>query len=174
MLYELDKIRTRRKALDLTQSQLSKEASVSQSTLHKIEKKDRKPSYDKAKRIFEALDRIGSQDEEKAKDKMSSPVDSVSPNDKISKARKIMKKKNFSQLPVVGDGFVVGGLTERDIALKEHQDEDAVSSIMGEEFPTVKEETSLSAVKALLRENQAVLIKKKKKIIGIINWADFL
>lgn len=174
MLPNLDKIKKKRMELGLTQFKLSKEAGISQSSLTKIERGQMEPSYHVAKRIFETLDSIESQSEMKAKDKMCSPVISLSPEDKISRAKKIMKEKSFSQLPILERGVAVGSLTERNIAFKVHNDSDAVSTIMGEAFPTVSENTSLRAVKALLRENQSVLIKKKKKITGIINLADYL
>jgi len=174
MLPNLDKIKKKRRKLGLTQFKLSKEADISQSSLTKIERGRMEPSYNVAKRIFETLDSIESQSKLEAKDKMCSPVISLSPDDRISKAKKIMKEKNFSQLPVMEKGIVVGSLTERDIAFKEHNDSAAVSTIMGDAFLTVREDTSLRAVKALLREDQAVLIKKKKKIVGIINLADYL
>lgn len=173
MLPELDKIKKKRLKLGLKQFELSKEAGISQSTLAKIEGKRRRvPSYDTAKRIFEALDRIESQDEEKAKDRMCESVAYVLQNDKISKAKKIMRENDFSQLPVIERGFGIGSITEYILAYEEYQDSDKVSKIMGGAFPVVSENTSLKAVKALLRENQAVLLQKEKKITGIINLAD--
>ena len=174
MLPELDKIKRKRMVLGLTQSRLSKEAGISQSSLTKIEKGQMGPSYNVAKKIFETLDRIESGGELKAGDKMCDKVISLSPDDEVGKAKKIMKQKSFSQIPVLKDGFAVGGVTEKDLAFSESSDSDSISSIMSGPFPLISEKTSLKAAKALLKENYAILIQRDNKIIGIITKADLL
>ena len=56
---DLSELRILRKKIGLTQSELAKQASVSQSLIAKIESKKIDPSYTNAKKIFETLQKKG-------------------------------------------------------------------------------------------------------------------
>ncbi|MBC7080849.1 MAG: CBS domain-containing protein [Thermoplasmatales archaeon] len=51
----------------------------------------------------------------KVKDVMSSPLISISPNEKVEKALKLFGENRIRRLPVVENGKLVGMITERDI-----------------------------------------------------------
>lgn len=55
-------IRKMRKTLDITQSQLSVESGISQSTIAKIERESISASYATVVKLFETLERMGNDD----------------------------------------------------------------------------------------------------------------
>src|SRR5205814_9960057 len=66
MMPDLDEIPRLRKALGLTQTAIARLASVSQSTIVKIEKRQMNPSYDSVRRIMNALQAEVKRQEKKA------------------------------------------------------------------------------------------------------------
>ena len=108
MLPEITEIRAYRKGLGLTQKELSEKSSVSQSLIAKMENGKVTPSYDKAKKIFEALEQASKREALKARDIMSRRVKSVKPGDSARKAISLMEKHGLSQVPVLKAGQCVG------------------------------------------------------------------
>ena len=182
-LPSLSEIETRRTRLGMTQSQLASLAEISRSSLTKIEQAYRElrqgqgsrytPNYDDAKRIFEVLEteeaklRNGIMSERLAKI-AHSPVAHVSPSDKVGKAKSLMKKFDYSQLPVMEGGMCVGSVTDGSIvnAIErlrslEKTYQSSVGSIMGEPIPIVGEDTLLASVLPLLKGQKAVLSLKE-------------
>src|SRR5213595_3371848 len=102
MLPTLDEIPKRRKALGLTQSRLAELAGVSQSIIAKIESGSVDPSYSIVKRLVETLER---QSVDTARPRvseiMSRPVISVSRTQFVRDAVDLMKRRGYSQLPVL-------------------------------------------------------------------------
>src|SRR5437773_12190193 len=66
MMPDLEEIPRLRKALGLTQTAIARLASVSQSTIVKIEKRQMNPSYDSVRRIMNALQAELKRQEKKA------------------------------------------------------------------------------------------------------------
>ena len=174
MLPEIEGIKRRRKVLGLTQLELANESGISQSALVKIESGNMNPSYETAKKILATLERLETSGEPRAKEKMTREVISLSPRDRIGKAKQLMKSKAISQIPVVEGEKPVGSITEGDIAFSDAKDGDPVFDVMGEPFPFVSEETALSTVEKLLRQYQAVLLHLQGSISGIITKTDIL
>ena len=192
----LVEIQTRRIRLGLTQSGLATLSDISRSSLTKIELAYREleqgkranyvPNYEDAKRIFEALEREETQLlkgilSERVGRVAHSPVARVSPNDKVSIAKRLMKKFDYSQLPVldgracvgrVTDSVVVGAI-EKCRSLEEAYQSD-VRSIMGDPLPVVSENTLLGSVVLLLREQRAILVSKNGNIGGIVTAFDVM
>jgi predicted transcriptional regulator len=181
-------IRTKRKELGITQQQLGKLASVPQSIISRIEEgRISDPSYNTVKRVFEALShseqsRFDNRTEKNvpvAADLMNRQVISVKPSDQIVKAWNIMKKSNFSQLPVIDDrGRVAGGIKESSFlpfeGLEDDMEARTVQEIMGDPFPIVGMDTKSKTVVSILKSEQAVLVVEKGKTIGIITAYDLM
>lgn len=178
MLPNLDEIKQRRKKIGLTQFELAKEAGISQSLIAKIESKKVEPSYSAVQKIFDVLQRHESKKSLKAKDIMSKNMLLVQKDDKISKAIKVMKENNFSQLPVFSEKHLVGSISEKAILDKTIEigvksvSSLLVKDIMTNPFPTVAEDTPLNVLLTLLQHNWAVLITRKDDIVGIVTAAD--
>ncbi|MEW5996392.1 MAG: CBS domain-containing protein [Candidatus Micrarchaeota archaeon] len=181
MLPSLNEIKKRRVSLGLTQGRLAKLAGISQSLVAKIESGKADPSYSNAGKIFEALDSLHAKEEKKAEQIMASPVLCAKPSEQVGRALSLMREKGISQLPVVDGGVVVGTISENAILSlleKGYRMEDvrktAVSSVIEPSLPQVGRGTRYSAVISLLKENPAILVVEKGKILGIITKADLV
>ena len=180
-LPELKTIRSIRKQIGINQTQLAKEARVSQSLIARIESGKVDPSYSKAKHIFLALESIGRGKILCAKDIMSKRVAIIRSNVSVKDAAKTMKAKKISQIPVVDDGVVVGSISEKTIIDKVAQglklDNLAlvpIRDLMEEAFPQIDENSHISVVSTLLEYHPAILVTSKGKINGIVTKADLL
>ncbi|MGI6472267.1 MAG: CBS domain-containing protein [Candidatus Methanomethylophilaceae archaeon] len=176
-------IRKMRSALGITQFELAKESGISQSTIAKIETEKTKASYETVARLFNTLERIGKYS---AIDRTAADVASYSPitvnaEDGVKMASELMRNAGISQLPVMDGGRPVGSISERMILnlieqgmSMEELRKTPVRTVMGESFPVVSGNTSLSTVALLMNDNDAVLVSKRGKIISVITGTDLL
>ncbi|MGQ9679572.1 MAG: CBS domain-containing protein [Candidatus Bathyarchaeia archaeon] len=181
MLPEIQTIAARRRKLGLTQSELATLAQVSQSYIAKLEARKIEPSYSKVKAIIEALEKQEQKTGMRAADIMTSNVVAVKVSDQVQTAVELMRKYEYSQLPVLEDEKLVGSISERTIVekiinskSKENLKSKPVSSIMEEAFPQIGEDTPLSLVTSLLKIYPAVIVSRKGRVIGIVTKADLL
>ena len=172
MLPELDTIKLRRRVLGISQRQLAKLSGVSQGTIAKIEGRKIIPGYVIAKNIFDVLEKIGMREERKARDLMNRMV-FVSPEDSLEKAMAVMVGKGFSQLPVVKDGRVVGGISEK-LLLDVEDRAIPCGEVMGHPFVTVDESAPLSLVRDILKLEDAVIVVKGEALVGVVTKSDLL
>ncbi|MBI2075679.1 CBS domain-containing protein [Candidatus Woesearchaeota archaeon] len=180
-LPELKTIKNMRKQMGINQTELAKAAGVSQSLIARLEAGRVDPSYQKVKKIFLALENVGSGRIPKAKDIMSKHVATIRSNLSVKDAAKLMKNKKISQLPVVDDGVVVGSVSEKTLIDKVAQGLNfdnlalvPIKDLMDEAFPQIDENSSISVVSTLLEYNAAVLVTSKGKINGVVTKADLL
>ncbi|MDH5769986.1 MAG: CBS domain-containing protein [Candidatus Bathyarchaeota archaeon] len=179
MLPEISEIKKRRKNLDLTQKRLADLTGVSQSLIAKIESGKLNPSYSIAKSIFETLESLERRTEITAKNILSPKVIYVDKDEPLSRAMELMEENGYSQLPVFDGNQSIGSVSERTILDLITKGEklsrilkQPVKIVMEEAFPRISENTSLIAISALLRYNQAVLVTKKDRCVGIITKTD--
>lgn len=181
MLPPLEEISRKRRMLGITQKQLSKMAGVSQSLIAKLEANKIRPSYDKVKAIFDALEGLETGSELRAADILHKEVIGIQKNEPVSKAVKLMMDYGYSQLPVFDGDQVVGSITEKAMLEKVSSGKDftqiaqlPVENIMEENFPQVGKQTPLKLISNLLEVYPAVLVSEKGKVVGIITKADLL
>ena len=175
-------IRKRRKMLDVTQAELAAESGVGQSTITKIENGRISASYETVVKLFEALDRMGSSKREvKVMDIASRNIVSVQDTCTVREATEILRTTGFSQIPVFRGESPAGSISERGIFRHiggeqslEQLSGRPVSDIMEDSFPTVPENSDISAVSSMLLTSDAVLVTRRGKIIGMITNADLL
>jgi len=176
-------IKRLRKAMDMTQMDLSKMAGIPQSTIAKVENDSINGSYSTVKKLFEALE--GEMDRRrqgrKARDVASRDIVSIQAGEKVRRASELMRASGYSQLPVFEGQQPVGSISEYDILLllrdgtsMEEAGEKTVKKMMNEAFPVVGEDTPLDTVTSLLSSSKAVLVGRKGVITGIITSADVL
>ena len=173
----LEDIKRRRKNLGMTQAELAALSGVSQSMVAKIEAGKLSPAYDNARRIFDALDRVGQEAGKKASDLMTRAVVAVEDNDTIDKAIKLMKKKQLSNLPVMRKGKVVGMISEKvvvDNLGKKDLAKCRVSEIMLDPPPAIPENSPLQMVSELLHYNPLLIVVSGAEISGVITKSDLL
>jgi predicted transcriptional regulator len=186
MLPLLDEISRRRKELGLTQSKLASIAGVSQSIIAKIESGSVDPSYSIVRKLFTALDslKIGASGEDRirrAGELMSRGVVWVGKNQLIRDAVTVMRRRGYSQLPVLEAGRSIGSVGEKTVLDKAAEGENLeelfrrkVGDVMEPPLPVVNEDTSVDALYGLLRENYAVLVSRGDEIVGILAKSDLL
>ncbi|MFH1424774.1 MAG: CBS domain-containing protein [archaeon] len=173
----LENIQKRRKAIGLTQSELSRLSGVSQSTIAKIESNKISPSYQIAKAIFDALDAQEHETSAKAADIMTRKVITIDSNDTVQTAGKIMREKGISQLPVFEKDHLVGIISERIIVEnfdKPSLKQKRISEIMSEAPPTIAENAPIKLVSELLKYSSLIAVYHKSEFKGIITKSDLL
>lgn len=181
MLPELAQVKSRRLKLGVKQGELAKLAGVSQSLIAKLESGRIEPSYANARRIFAALESVELGKQQCARDIMSRGVCSISEKDTVDHASRLMRSRNFSQLPVMHDQLVVGSISDKTLVDKINDGVDLkeiksmrVKEIMDEAFPVVQEDTPLRAIYSLLEYSPALIVKTAGKMSGIISRSDLL
>ncbi len=182
MLPTLDEIPKKRKSLGLTQSKLAELAGVSQSIIAKIESGTVDPSYSIVKRLIETLDKQSvDTSRPRVSDIMSRPIIAVSRTQLVRDAVDLMKRRGYSQLPVLEGTRSVGSISEKTILDRAARGEplesvlnNRVRDIMDSTLPTVNEDTPLEFVLGLLQGNYGVLVTKGDAAIGILTKSDIL
>ncbi len=182
-MYDLptsEDIKRYRKQMNITQTDLAKRASVSQSLIARIESGDVDPRMSTLKRILDAM-RVEDIEDVCAEDIMRAPVVHVTPDDTVGRASQIMKARGISQLPVLRDGVQVGCISEAMVIKGMDLEKDLsemsskmIGEIMNGGFPTVEKRTGVKTISKLLEMNPAVLIAEKGKAVGIVTKADVL
>jgi len=178
MLKDISRVRSIRKKLGLTQTELADKAGVSQSLIAKIENGSTSPSYLKGRKILDKLEEEMAKNttDKRAKEVHSEKVLSLKRDDKIKTAIKIMDENAVSQMPVIENGSVLGGITESGL-LRNYEKIDRelpVKKIMDPPFPIIDENAELDVVKKLLVHYPCVLTSKKGQVGGIITKVDIL
>jgi predicted transcriptional regulator len=176
-----DELKQYRLRLGKTQTELAAKAKVSQSLIARIEKGSIDPRVSTLRKILDALKEEEKGERITARQLMRSPVITVSAEDRINKASKIMEKFNISQIPVVRNGVQVGSISEAKVIhlMTSGKDISEVSSmkvrdIMGDGFPVVTANTALETLSRLVEFNPGVLIIEKEKLVGIVTKSDVL
>ncbi len=183
----LDEISRRRKEAGLTQSKLAGIAGVSQSIIAKIESGSVDPSYSIVRKLFSALDSLkaesasGEDRVRRAGELMSRGVVWVGKNQLVRDAVTVMRRRGYSQLPVLDGGRSIGSLSEKTVLDRAAHGENLeelfrrrVGDVMESPLPVVNEDTSVDALYGLLRENYAVLVSRGNEVIGILAKSDLL
>ena len=180
MLPKLDFIRYTRIRLAVTQKQLAKLTGVSTSMINQVETGRCKPSYDTAKRIFEALADLENESSPKAGEVCTKSIITASPTDRIIEVAELMRSKGFSQLPVMKDGKAVGMISDDSIiqAIISSKTENTanleVKEIMGPPPPMVHSSTPVRALVNLVQFSKALLVTDNDRLAGILTSSDIL
>ena len=183
----LDEVSRRRKEAGLTQSKLAGIAGVSQSIIAKIESGSVDPSYSIVRKLFSALDSLktesasGEDRVRRAGELMSRGVVWVGKNQLVRDAVTVMRRRGYSQLPVLDGGRSIGSLSEKTVLDRAAHGENLeelfrrrVGDVMESPLPVVNEDTSVDALYGLLRENYAVLVSRGNEVVGILAKSDLL
>lgn len=168
-------LRTRRTELELTQSDLAERAGVSQPLIARIEGGDVDPRLSTLRRIVNALEEAAG-GVARAGDLMHETVVSVSPNETVHDAVRLMQEEGYSQVPVIQDGVPVGSISDSDVVHAREADSDVgdlpVREVMSESFPTVSTSATLDEIGSLLDHYKAVMVTEGGQTVGIITEAD--
>ncbi|MHA1960064.1 MAG: CBS domain-containing protein [Candidatus Thorarchaeota archaeon] len=171
---EVDRIRFQRKKAHLTQEELSEEVGVSQAYIGRLESGTLDP---KLSIVTMILDVLGRHTSRSCVDIMSDKPVTVSARETVSNAVKIMRRRGYSQLPVLRGGQIIGIITEHDIVRNLGHDlsEVTVAAVMSPGgVPTVDELAPVEAVLPLFDVYQAVVVVKQGRVRGIITRSDLI
>jgi predicted transcriptional regulator len=185
MLPSVKEIAKMRKSLGISQKEIAKVCSVSQSYIARLEKGDINPTYENIRKIYNFLQnrtkRTDNMDIE-AKKIMTTKIITCNITDSIIVALDTMKNFGISQLPVVNsEKIVMGTVTEGDIndllikgVTPESLKRLSIGRVMSPSLPQLPPNTPISAIYPILRFSNAVLIMDQLSLKGIITKADIL
>ena len=178
---ELKNLKKMRKNSGLSQTELARMCGVSQSFIARLESGRSDPPYSKIKNIHETLSRrCNGNIMTKAGDVMNRKIISIEQSRRVREAAVLMKKKNISQLPVIENGIPTGSISERTIVEKiaaggiNDISKINVSEIMEETFPIMDQSISIDIISMVLEYQNAVLVSKKGRLVGIVTKADII
>jgi predicted transcriptional regulator len=178
-LPKLEDIKKRRNLLNIKQDKLAKEADVTRAMISKIENGHHSISYRKAAKIFDFLETRESDDMKEGKTAGKICVTNlatISSYNTIKMAKKRMKPRGLSQLPVIDNGVCVGLITIDSILNNMHAKK--VENAMTEIIPTIISEDIVITrqIRALIHDSSCVLVSERNStsIKGIITDWDLL
>ena len=102
----------------------------------------------------------------------------VSPDDDIKMAARIMRDEDAGSVPVVRDGRVVGMVTDRDIvirAIAEGDFECSIGKIASDDVVCAQPEMSTAAGAELMSEHQVrrlPVVDQDERLVGIVSLGD--
>ena len=174
-------MRKTRIQLGYTQGALAAAAGVSQSIIAKIEAGSVDPTYSTLSAISRALAAGSMEKGSRASDIMSSPVIGVHESSRLSECVEVMKKRGFSQIPVLSGKGMVGTISEGHIISLVSSSSDPrgvlaerVGSHLLPSFPIVAGDTPVEALFSLFRFFPAVIVGSAEQPEGIITKIDLL
>ena len=155
--------------------ELAKHSGISKSAMSKLENNNLEPSYKLVYRVVKALNELaefkGSRNTVKEK-MMKNPI-SVSPDESITNARKIMKKRDISQIPVIDkNGNILGIITEKSIL--DNQNGIKCGDSMEFNYAILEPDSDLEKAREIIRNTQVILVVEDRKLVGLLTKADFL
>lgn len=172
-------IRQQRVLLDMTQTELAKEAGVSQSLVAKLERGRLNPSYESVRSILEALERHHRVQEPTAAELMHKDPLAATPGERMSDVLARMKQHGISQLPVLDRKRPVGQVSEAVVLQRmEHGlslDELKalrVREVMGPPMPSIGPETRRGVLVELLKGEPAALVVDQGEVVGVVTKPD--
>jgi predicted transcriptional regulator len=183
VLPDIDEIPRMRKMLGLTQTALARLASISQSTVVKVEKRQMNPSYDIVRRIMNALESEMRRQEKRAlvDQVQSRKVQFIDAKISLEEAAAEMRRFKFSQLPVFHAGRSVGSISDKTItnlilAGKEPRElaRIRVEDVMDPPFPQIDAKAPMELAAGLLRHSNAVLVTTRGDVTGIVTKSDLM
>lgn len=107
-----------------------------------------------------------------ARDRMTSRVVTVRPNDSIQDARELMKAHGIRHLPVLRGQAIAGIVSDRDLQDRAN----VVADVMTVSPLTISPDTSVDEAAHLMQAERinALLVVERKRLLGILTTSDVL
>lgn len=112
------------------------------------------------------------------RDVMTPNPQTVTPDDTIERAARIMRDEDTGAVPVVQDGRPIGMLTDRDIVVRAVADGESASrpvrDVITDRLVTVTPDTSTSEASELMSEHQVrrLPVVENDRLVGIVSIGD--
>lgn len=109
---------------------------------------------------------------------MTKSVISVSPNQTIEEAARLMNEHNIGAIPVVENNQLMGMVTDRDITIRSTADggneKQPVSQVMTNEIVSVSPQTDVEEAARLMAEKQIrrLPVLENNQIVGMVSLGD--
>jgi predicted transcriptional regulator len=165
-----------RKSLGLTQTELSELCGIAQSVIAKVENESVDARASTLKKIIDALNRMEHPDKpHTVNDIMVEDLITLFAEDTIQSAIDKMIGANVSQLPVISSsGSPVGLVSEAGLLSYGAQTTGSVRSVMQANAIVVNYDLSISEARELLTTEEALLITKNGRLIGLVSRIDMV
>ena len=165
-----------RKSLGLTQTELSELCGIAQSVIAKVENESVDARASTLKKIVDALNRLEYPDKpHTVSDIMVEDLITLSAEDTIQSAIDKMIGANVSQLPVISSSSSpVGLVSEASLISHGAQTTGSVRSVMQANAVVVNHDLSISEARDLLTTEEALLITKNGRLIGLVSRMDIV
>jgi predicted transcriptional regulator len=175
----LVEIRKRRLALGISLGELARAVGRSDATLSRIERGKIRPSYELVQRVLKYLEEQEGLATPRlaVRDIMNRAVVTVDSAATLHVAAQRMESGAFSQLPVIGEGRVVGSLSESALlrALGHPRAQRIrVREILEPAYPLVDEGFPAELLAQLFAHYPAVLVSRRGDLKGIVTKADLI
>lgn len=166
-------IKKMRKEMEITQKELADAIGISQAHVAKIENEKVDPRLSTVNKILSVLQ---TNKKRKCSKVMSKNIIILKSNDQTREAVKLMKKFGVSQIPIVQNDSYVGSISEKTVMKNLDKDlkKTKIKEIMEEPFPIINSSDYVDVAKSLLDFHQAVLIRERGKVKGIITKSDLM
>ncbi|MFO7794212.1 MAG: CBS domain-containing protein [Candidatus Nanohaloarchaea archaeon] len=164
-------LRKKRRRLDKTQGKIADLTGLSVSQISRIEKNSVNYTYSTAYKLWKTLEGL-EKDSKTAREKMNSPVTWAEASETVLEIKKEMRENDFSQMPVRKNSEQVGRITEG-LLLEAESPDQKIEELMGSKYSEIDPDTSIEALKNLLKEDSAVLVVKNG-YQGILTLADVM
>jgi predicted transcriptional regulator len=165
-----------RKSLGLTQTELSELCGISQSVIAKVENESVDARASTLKKIVGALNREEFPNQpHTVNDIMVEELITLSPGDTIQSAIDKMIGGSVSQLPVISSsGSPVGLVSEASLLTRGAQTTGSVRSVMQANAVVANHDLSISEARELLTTEEALLITKNGRLVGLVSRMDMV
>jgi len=165
-----------RKSLGLTQTELSQLSGIAQSVIAKVENESVDPRASTLKKIVEALNRLQFPDKPHiVNDIMVEDLITLFADDTIQSAIDKMIGSNVSQLPVISSsGSPIGLVSEASLLTHGAQTMGSVQSVMQANAVVVNYDASISEARELLTIEEALLVTKNGRLVGLVSRIDMV
>ncbi len=177
-LNEMKKYRT---AIGLSRDEIARQVGISRSAITKYENGSQIPSYWIAVKIFQFLLDEYSKYQLKLADVMSTNVKTVTPKTTCGEVLNIMKKFNFTYIPIVQDQIIMGTISKKGIIHTFDGNYDPIKAkdqfvdeIMIDALPILNKNIYLKDVISLILRYNALLVVNLGELVGIITKTDLI
>lgn len=172
-----------RKKLGITRTELAKAIHVTSNMITQIESGRANPSAENYAKILKYLYKKSDENEMKLEEIMATPIIHLNPNQTAQDANKIFddKGQDIDCLPVLlNDKHLVGKITRNYLEelLKKTNKKPIdfmIKDILEESPPTTPHDTPKTWITKFIQSHKdCVLVTKNGKIVGIVNYWDYL
>ncbi len=165
-------LKKKRLKIGKNQKDISILCDLSTTQISRIENNEINYSHKNAYQLWETLKEL-EEDYETAEDVMIENITWASPKDTILEIRKVMRKNDYSQLPVKKDGEHIGRIDSK-ILMGVRNPDKQVQEYIGPKYSEVNPQTPVESIRELVKEDAAVIVIEEGDYKGLITRSDII